>query len=63
MPANGFAVICAVLWEPALPAIVFSFSGAQRGAQQAGESGAPFLSRPCGLPSLRNPPGRDRPEG
>ena len=31
MPANGFAVICAVLWEPALPAIVFSFSGAQRG--------------------------------
>jgi hypothetical protein len=26
-------------------------------AQQAGESGSPFLSRPCGLPSLRNPPG------
>jgi hypothetical protein len=47
-----------------MPAIVFSAGGVpKRGAQQALESSSPFLSRPCGLPSLRNPPDRDRPEG
>ena len=38
-------------------------SGAKREAQQAGGSSSPFLSRPCGLPSVRNPPDRDRSEG